>query len=144
MTKPHSHECNLYLIYQSFPWATSSSIRLLQNCALPTGTMHQICYNFWNKGSQPELMSTLGICPFFLLKTSLAALVCADGTSFFTPVCHNAISDQKQGYRPGQGHGDKVQLEKCHILVEQALWERRAHCLQCSTATSIPLDEATR
>lgn len=144
MTKPHSHECNLYLIYQSFPWATSSSIRLSQNCALPTGTMHQICYHFWNKGSQPELMSTLGICPFFLLKTSLAALVCADGTSFFTPVCHNAISDQKQGYHPGQGHGDKVQLGKCHILVEQALWERCAHCLQCSTATSIPLYEATR
>lgn len=44
--------------------------------------MHQICYNFWNKGSQPELINTLGICPFFFLNTSLAALIYVDGTSF--------------------------------------------------------------
>lgn len=143
MTKIHSHECNLYVIYQCFPWAAGSSIWLSQICWPPTGTMHQICYHFWNKGSQPELMSTLGIRPFSLLGTSLAALICADGRSFFTPVCHNAVPDQKQGYCPRQGHGDKVQLGKCHLLGKQALWEQCAHCLQRSTATSILLHKAT-
>lgn len=141
MTKTHSHECNLSIVYQSFPWATGSSIQLSQICPLPTGMMHQICYHFWNKGNQPQLMSTLGICSFFLLRTSLAALICADGRSFFTPVCHNAVSDQKQGYCPGCG--DKVQLGKCHLLGEQALWRQCTHCFQHSTATSIPLYEAT-
>lgn len=88
-------------------------------------------------------MSTLGICHFFLLKTSLAASICADGTSFFTPVCHNAITDQKQGYHPRQGCGDKVQLGRCHLLGEQALWEWCTCCLQHSSVTSIPPHEAT-
>lgn len=81
-----------------------------------TSSMHQIWYNFWIKGSQPEVMSTFGICPFFLLKTSLAALICADGRIFFTPVCHNVMSDQEHGFCPGQGHGDEAQLGKCHLL----------------------------
>lgn len=87
------------------------------NLPLLTGTMHQICCKFWNEGSQPELISTLGIWSFFLLKTSLAALICADGTSFFTPVRHNAIPDQKQGYCPGQGCGGKASWRKANSLV---------------------------
>lgn len=100
---------------------------------LPTSSMHQVCYNFWIKGSQPELMSTLGICPFFLFNTSLAAFICADGRNFFTLVCHNVMSDQKQGFCPGQGHGDKAQLGKCHLLGGQCCEEdelpaSKQHC----------------
>lgn len=78
-------------------------------------------------------MSTLGICPFSLLKTSLAALICADGRNFFAPVWHNVTSHQKQGFCPGQGHGDKAQLGKCHLLGEQpcekdALPAPKQHC----------------
>lgn len=100
---------------------------------LPTSSMPQVCYNFWIKGRQPELMSTLGICPFSLFKTSLASLVCADVRNFFTLVCHNVMSDQKQGFSPGQGHGDKAQLGKCHLLGGQScekdeLPASRQHC----------------
>lgn len=54
-------------------------------------------------------MSTLGICLFSLLKTSLAALICADGRIFFSPVCHSVMPDQEHGFCPGQGHGDEAQ-----------------------------------
>lgn len=66
----NSHEWNLCVTYQSFPWATGSS-NWLKISQLPTSSMHQVCYNFWIKGSQPELMSTLGACPFSLLLGSI-------------------------------------------------------------------------
>lgn len=106
---------------------------------LPTSSMHQVCYNFWIKGSQPELMSTLGICPFSLFKTSLAALICADGRNFITLVCHNVMSDQKQGFCPGQGHGDKAQLGKCHLLGGQSCEkDELPPCLQAALQPPAP------
>lgn len=74
--------------------------------------MHQVCYNFRIKGSQPELMSTLGICPFSLLKTSLPALICADGKHFFIPVCHNVTSSA-----PGRATETKLSRGNATSLV---------------------------
>lgn len=94
--------------------------------------MHQVCYNFWIKGRQPELMSTLGICPFsfsrlpwqhwFVQMVEISSLL-----------CDNVTSHQKQGFCPGQGRGDKAQLGKCHLLGEQpcekdALPASKQHC----------------
>lgn len=82
---------------------------------------------------------TLDSSSFFLLKTSLAATICADGASFFTPVCPNAVSDQKQGSCSGQGCGDKLQLGKCYLLGKKALWERYIHRLQHCTCNLHPI-----
>lgn len=99
---------------------------------LPTSSMHQVCYNFWIKGSQLELMSTLGVCPFSLLKTSLAALICADGRNFFTPVCHNVWS--KARLLPRAGPWRQSIAGEMPPPWWAALWEGQGHfpCLQAA------------